>query len=306
MKKEPLVVIITGPTGIGKTALSLQLAQYFHTEIISADSRQCYREMTIGTAQPSKEELSSVKHHFINSHSIHQTVTAFDFELYALKALDGIFAKNKIAIVCGGTGLYLKALCEGLDEMPMVDSTIAASLNQEYLKKGKEWLKKTVATEDPQFYNQAEKENPARLLRALIFFRSTGQSIVTFKAHEPKERPFRTLKIALTLPRPLIYNQINSRVDNMMEAGLLDEAENLFSFRHLKPLNTVGYTELFDYLLGLRELSESISLIKQHSRNYAKRQLTWFRKDSEFHWFSPTNEKEILALIMQAHKEEIE
>lgn len=295
----PLVIVIAGPTGIGKTAISLKLAQHFQTSIISADSRQCYREMTIGTAKPDPEELALLPHYFINSHSISHPVTAFDFEQYALEQLEHIFQTRKTAIICGGTGLYIQALSEGLDEMPPVDKTIEDEVNKTYLEKGRDWLKAAVAIEDPEFYVVAEIDNPARLLRALTFYRSTGQSITHFQTKTYKKRPFGILKIALDLEREELYRRINQRVDNMMAAGLLKEAENLYPLRHLKALNTVGYAELFDYFDGLYSLDKAIELIKQHSRNYAKRQLTWFRKDKDFRWFSPEDDEAVLKLIKE-------
>lgn len=295
----PLVIVIAGPTGIGKTALSLKLAQHFQTSIISADSRQCYREMTIGTAKPTLEELTLVPHYFINSHSIHHPATAFDFEQYALEQLEHIFQTRKTAIVCGGTGLYIQALCSGMDEMPPVNKTIEDEVNKTYLEKGRDWLKTAVSTEDPDFFAVAEIDNPARLLRALVFYRSTGQSITHFQTKTQKKRPFRILKMALDLEREELYRRINQRVDNMMTAGLLKEAEGLYPQRHLTALNTVGYAELFDYFDGLCSLDKAIELIKQHSRNYAKRQLTWFRKDKDFHWLSPDDDEGVLKLIRE-------
>lgn len=296
-RAAPLVIVIAGPTGIGKTALSLKLAGHFQTVIISADSRQCYREMTIGTAKPTAEELALVPHYFINSHSITYPATAFDFEQYAVDQLQYVFQTRRAAVVCGGTGLYIQALCEGLDEMPSVDKAIEEAANNAYLENGREWLKATVAAEDPEFYAQGEVDNPSRLLRALVFYRSTGRSIIHFQTRTPKKRPFKILKIALDLDRAELYRRIDQRVDNMMAAGLLKEAEDLYPRRHLTALNTVGYMELFDYFDGLQSLDKAVALIKQHSRNYAKRQLTWFRKDKDFHWFSPEDEEGVLKLI---------
>ena len=296
-RSAPLVIVIAGPTGIGKTALSLKLAQHFQTGIISADSRQCFREMTIGTAKPTPEELALVPHYFINSHSITQPVTAFDFEQYALVELEHIFRTRHIAVVCGGTGLYIQALCQGMDEMPPVDKAIEEAVNIAYAEKGREWLKEAVATEDPEFFALAEVDNPARLLRALVFRRSTGRSITHFQTKTAKYRPFRILKIALDLNRQELYHRIDQRVDNMMAAGLLKEAEGLYNQRPLKALNTVGYSELFDFLDGQCSLESAVELIKQHSRNYAKRQLTWFRKDKDFHWFLPDNFADVLKLV---------
>jgi tRNA dimethylallyltransferase len=282
---------------VGQTALALHLAQQFNTEIISADSRQCYREMTIGTAKPSPEELKQVKHHFIDSHSVQEKLTAFDFERYALNAVEKIFSKSKVAVVCGGTGLYIQALCHGLDEMPKIDEVVFKHIEESFQEKGIAWLQDAVAKEDTLFFEKAEQQNPARLIRALAFVRSTGRSITHFKTGNRKERSFKILKIALELPRPELYDRINHRVDKMMEAGLVKEVQALLPFQSFKSLNTVGYSELFSFLQGECLLDRAVEKIKQHSRNYAKRQLTWFKKDQEFYWFSANDEKTIQRFI---------
>lgn len=282
--KKNTVYIIAGPTAVGKTSIAIQLAQHLGTEIISADSRQCYKEMSIGTAKPTKEELAAVHHYFIDSHRITEHLTTADFERLALEYLDKIFERTNTAVVCGGTGLYIKALCEGIDEMPDVDNTIKATVQQEFENKGIEWLQETIRQEDPEFYQQGEMQNPVRMLRALIFIRSTGNSITTYQTGQKKERPFNIVKIALELPREILYERINQRVDLMMQQGLLEEAKALYPQKHLKNLQTVGYQELFEYMDGNCTLDEAIDKIKQHSRNYAKRQLTWFRKDKAFKW----------------------
>lgn len=288
--------IIAGPTAVGKTAIAIQLAQRLSTSIISADSRQCYREMTIGTAKPSVEELVAVPHYFINSHSVTEHLSTADFERLALGYLDDIFKTTNSAVVCGGTGLYIKSLCEGIDEMPEVDKNIELQVNEQYQEQGIEWLQQTLQQEDPEFYNTGEIQNPVRLLRALIFKRSTGSSITQYRTGVKKERPFNIVKVALELPREVLYDRINQRVDIMMADGLLKEAEALYDMRHIKNLQTVGYSELFEYMDGNCTLPEAVDKIKQHSRNYAKRQLTWFRKDKEFVWMNP-NDKGILDKI---------
>lgn len=278
------VYIIAGPTAVGKTDIAIQLAKALGTSIISADSRQCYREMSIGTAKPSAEELGQVPHYFINSHSVSEHLTAADYERLALQYLSEIFTTNNSAVVCGGTGLYIKALCDGIDEMPSVDKTIEEEAKAAYEQQGIEWLQEAVQKEDPQFYTTGETSNPVRMLRALVFIRSTGKSITTFKTGIKKERLFNIKKIALDLPREVLYNRINQRVDIMMAQGLLEEAKALYPQRSIKNLQTVGYTELFDCMDDKYDLNTAVDKIKQHSRNYAKRQLTWFRKDKEFHW----------------------
>lgn len=278
------VYIIAGPTAVGKTAIAIQLAQHLSTAIISADSRQCYREMTIGTAKPTAEELAAVRHYFINSHSVTEHLSTADYEQLALQYLDDIFKHTNTAVVCGGTGLYIKTLCEGIDAMPEVDAAIDQQVNEQYKQQGIGWLQTAIQTEDPAFYNSGEIQNPVRMIRALSFIRSTGDSIVNYRKGHKAERPFNIVKIALELPREVLYQRINQRVDVMMQEGLLQEAQQLYEHRHLKNLQTVGYSELFDYIDGKYTLPEAIDKIKQHSRNYAKRQLTWFRKDKEFNW----------------------
>lgn len=278
------VYVIAGPTAVGKTAIAIALAQRLGTSIISADSRQCYREMTIGTAKPTDEELQAVKHYFINSHSITEHLTTADYERLALEYLDKIFEQTNTAVVCGGTGLYIKSLCEGIDPMPEVDAGIEAEANQQYRENGIEWLQQCIRDEDPAFYESGEVQNPVRMLRALTFVRSTGKSIMKYRTGNKKKRPFNIVKIALDLPREVLYERINKRVDIMMMEGQLEEAKRLYPQRDIKNLQTVGYSELFDYIDGKYDLPTAIEKIKQHTRNYAKRQLTWFRKDKEFQW----------------------
>ena len=284
-KKEKTIIIIAGPTAVGKTAVAIKLAKEFGTEIISADSRQCYKEMNIGVARPSLEELSQVKHHFIASHSIQEKVNAATFEQYALEKAAGIFKEKNVAVMVGGTGLYIKAFCEGLDEIPKVPEAIRNQINDAYKKEGLDWLQQKVKEVDPLFYNEGETKNPHRLLRALEVYQATGKSIQDFKKGNKVIRPFNVVKIALHLPKDQLHQNINTRVDQMMEMGLLEEVRSLIPYKHLKALQTVGYTELFDFLANKISLPEAVALIKQNTRRYAKRQLTWFRKDEEFKWF---------------------
>lgn len=285
-KVIPTVYIIAGPTAVGKTAIAIQLAQRLGTDIISADSRQCYKEMTIGTAKPSLDEMQAVKHYFVDEYSITHALTAADYETLALKYLEEIFANHDAAVVCGGTGLYIKALSEGLDAMPAVDEEIEVNTEAEYRQKGIDWLQQAVANEDPEFYKVGETQNPARMLRALSFRRSTGKSILQYRTAQKKLRPFNMVKIGLELPREVLYDRINQRVDRMMDQGLLDEVRKLYPFKELKNLQTVGYAELFEHLDGKCTLTEAVDKIKQHTRNYAKRQMTWFKKDEQMLWFS--------------------
>lgn len=293
------LIVLAGPTASGKTATAIALAQTLGTAILSADSRQCYREMTIGTAKPSPEELAAVPHYFINSHSITDNLNAGDFERLGLAYAQELFASQDVAVVCGGTGLYIQALCSGIDEMPPVNKDIETGLHRLYQENGLAWLQATTRKEDPDFFATAEQDNPMRLLRALVFKRSTGKSILHFRKGIKKERPFHIHKFALDLPRPVLYQRIDQRVTHMMAEGLLDEVRQLLPYRHLKSLNTVGYAELFAYLDGRYSLERAVELIKQHTRNYAKRQLTWFRKDPEFEWLPATGAVQAIIARLQ-------
>ena len=293
----PTLYVIAGPTAVGKTAIALQLAERLGTAIISADSRQCYKGMDIGTSKPTDADLQAIQHYFINSHDITTDLTAADYETLALGYAEEIFATHTTAVLCGGTGLYIKALCEGLDNMPEVEDTIAHEVNQAYEEHGLNWLQTVVKAEDPEFYKQAEVKNPARLLRALIFKRSTGESIIHFRTGLKKERPFHIIKVGLELPRELLYERINQRVVQMMEAGLLAEVERLYPHKELKNLQTVGYSELFDYIEGKYTLEEAVNKIQQNTRHYAKRQMTWFKKDPNMHWMR-ADEPDIIEHIL--------
>ena len=290
---------MAGPTAVGKTAVAIALAQQLGTSIVSADSRQCYHEMNIGTARPAPTELAAVKHYFIDEFPVSKELTAADFEMIALGYIEEIFRVHDTAVVCGGTGLYIKALCDGLDEMPQTNDEIVGKIEEEYSKYGLEWLQKAVQQEDPLFYNEGEIQNPARLLRALSFVRSTGESITQYRTGKKKVRPFEIVKVGLELPREVLYGQINKRVDGMMRAGLLEEARQLFHLRHLKNLQTVGYSELFEYLEGKCTLAAAVDKIKQHTRNYAKRQMTWFRKDEGINWLQADDADLVEKILRQ-------
>ena len=279
-------IIIVGPTASGKTEAALRLAQHLGTSIISADSRQCYREMNIGVAKPSAEELSSVNHYFINSHSIHDHVDAAVFEREAMEAAAEIFSTRDQLVMVGGTGLYIRAFCEGMDDMPAVEERVKLEVRSIKRTVGELqlWLEKI----DPDYLrNTAEPENPARLMRAIEVRLSTGRSILSFRKGQPKKRDFNIIKTGIALPRQTLYHRIDIRVDHMMQMGLAREARELFPFRHLDALQTVGYRELFDHLEGKCNLAEAVEKIKQHTRNYAKRQLTWFRRQPDIDWNSP-------------------
>lgn len=279
------LIVVAGPTAIGKTAAAIQLVRHFDTAIISADSRQFYREMSIGTAKPTEEELAQAKHYFINSHSITDLFTVADFEKQALTLLDELFLTNNVVIMAGGSGLYLKAVCEGFDEIPSVAPEIREALNKEFFESGIHLLQEKLKLADPVYYAVVDLSNPQRIIRALEVFEGTGKPFSSYRTAKTIKRPFQIIKIGLNLPREVLYQRINSRVDIMVEQGLVREVENLLPYKHLNALNTVGYSEIFDYLNGKTNLSTAIELIKQNTRHFAKRQLTWFRKDKEIHWF---------------------
>jgi tRNA dimethylallyltransferase len=277
-------LIIAGPTAVGKTSFAIEAAQYFQTEIISADSRQCFKELNIGVAKPSKEQLQKVKHWFINSHSVTDDVNTKVFEAYALQKVEEIFKHHDVAVMVGGTGLYIKAFGEGLDELPGIDNTIRDRIVSDYNEKGIGWLQEEIRLNDPLFFSKGEMQNPQRMLRALEVKLSTGKSLFDFHSHAKKPRDFKIIKTGLTLPKEELHNNINSRVDEMMESGLLDEVKSLMPYKHLNALQTVGYRELSDHLEGKITLQNAIEQIKINTRQYAKRQMTWFRKDKEMRW----------------------
>src|SRR5688572_8402954 len=291
------VIIITGPTAVGKTAVAIQLAEHFKTEIISADSRQCYKELKIGVARPSEDELRRVKHHFIASHSITEEVTAAGFTEFALAKTNELFREHDVVIMTGGTGLYLKAFSEGLDEIPAVKDGIREKISEGYKVGGLAWLQDEIKAKDPSYYRSGEILNPHRLMRALEVIESTGQSILSFQKGKKTERDFKIIQIGLELPKDQLHDNINARVDRMMKLGLLDEVRTLLPYKQLNALQTVGYAELFDHLEGKTGLPEAVELIKQHTRQYAKRQLTWFCKNKEIKWFDLGDTKGIKEFL---------
>jgi len=295
--KNKTCIIIVGPTAVGKTSLSIELAQHFKTEIISADSRQCYRELNIGVAKPSDKQLNTVQHYFINSHSIYEEVNAKVFEAYAMKKITGIFQHHDTAIMVGGTGLYIKSFCEGIDEIPEINKEVRENIIINYKIHGLHWLQNEIKERDPEYYAIGEIQNPQRLMRALEVKLSTGSSILDFRSKEKIKRDFRIVKIGLDLPRELLYANINTRVDEMIQEGLVDEVISLFPYKELNALQTVGYRELFSHLEGDTPLEHSIQDIKTNTRQYAKRQLTWFRKDAEIKWYSPGSIMQIIKEV---------
>jgi tRNA dimethylallyltransferase len=293
------VVLIVGPTAVGKTAVAIQVALHFDTEIISADSRQCFKELKIGVARPSAEELKKVRHYFIASHSIKNEVNAAVFEKYALEKVNEIFKTHDVAVMVGGTGLYIKAFCEGMHQIPATNATIREKIFLNYEKKGLSWLQQEIKEKDPEFYQKGEIKNPQRLMRALEVLETTGQSILSFRKGVSSKRNFNIVKIGLELPKEELHRNINLRVEEMMNQGLPEEVNQLIPFRGLNALQTVGYSELFEYLDKEISLEEAVELIKKNTRQYAKRQMTWFRKDKDIAWFYPYQLHEIISYIKE-------
>jgi len=297
MPQPKTLISIVGPTAIGKTALAIQLAQHFGTEIISADSRQFFKEMAIGTAKPNAAELAAAKHHFINSHAVTQLFSTGDFEVESLKTLEEIFQKHDLAIMVGGSGLYVNALINGLDEMPEIDLSIREKLNKQFEEEGLAVIQNQLAQLDPEYFAKVDQQNPQRMIRGLEVFLSTGQKLSSMLSATKKERPFNIIKIGLNTDRAVLYDRINRRVDQMIADGLVNEVKSLIPFKKYNALNTVGYSELFDYLGGKLSLEDAISAIKQNTRRFAKRQLTWFRRDEEMNWFEPDQSSEVINFV---------
>ncbi|HVI48568.1 MAG TPA: tRNA (adenosine(37)-N6)-dimethylallyltransferase MiaA [Chitinophaga sp.] len=299
---QKTVIIIAGPTASGKTALAIRIAQLFGSAVISADSRQCYREISIGTAKPSPEELSAVPHYFIDSHSIREELNAGVYEKLALQYAGEIFSCNDVAVMCGGTGLYIRAFTDGIDDMPVIPAGIRTRLNEQYTQHGITWLQEQLQQRDPGFYAIAETQNPQRLIRALEVLEATGRSITEFRTASRAVRDFRIIKTGITLPKELLHQNIHHRVDLMMQAGLVEEVKSVLPWRSHNALRTVGYEEIFDYLDGNITLEKAVEEIKTHTRQYAKRQLTWFRRDPDIKWFDSRETDEILNYIRSVIK----
>lgn len=291
-------MILAGPTAVGKTDLSIQLAKRFQTEIISADSRQFYKEMEIGTAKPTEEEMDGVPHHFINSRSIHDEYNVGQFEKDALYLLDNLFQKHDIVFVVGGSGLYVKALCAGIHDMPSIPSEIRQKLNIEFEQNGIDFLQQEVIKCDPEYFEIVDQQNPQRLIRALELYHATGKNMSYYRAQKKEiDRPFNIIKIGLERPREELYDRINLRMDDMILDGLFEEAEKLYPYKNLNALQTVGYSEIFGFLDGDYDREEAVRLLKRNSRRYAKRQMTWFKRDSEFVWFSAEGKDKVIDYL---------
>jgi tRNA dimethylallyltransferase len=283
----PTVYIVVGPTAVGKTNYAIELAQKLQTEIISADARQCYQELNIGVARPSLEELAKVPHHFIASHSIQENLNAGTFEAYALKKVTELLAKFGSVVMVGGTGLYIKAFVEGMDQIPAIDPALRNQIQEEIALKGMDWLQAQVQAKDPAYWasaDQGEQQNTQRLSRALEVVTGTGQSILSFQLQSKKSRPFNIQKIGLEMPKEQLYDRINQRVEQMVNMGLEEEVSALRPHFHLNALQTVGYQEWLPFFEGQQSKAAVIQAIQQNTRHYAKRQMTWFKKDTDIKW----------------------
>lgn len=299
MKRKGTLIVILGPTGVGKTNISLRLAEYFNCPIVSSDSRQFYRELKIGTAAPSELELQRAKHYFIGSHSIFDEYNAGQYELDAIQLLEELFQANDFVLLVGGSMMYIDAICKGLDDIPAVDAEVRLFWQNQFAEKGLEFIQKELLKLDPKHYGEVDLQNPKRILHALEICSMTGKPYSDLRSGEQKERNFNIVKIGLNRPRPELYERINKRVDVMMEQGLFQEAEKFYPQRGLNTLNTVGYKELYEYMNGNWSLEFAVSMIKQDSRRYAKRQLTWFNRDENITWFHPDEEETVLKFVQR-------
>lgn len=294
---QKYLIVLTGPTGIGKTEVGIKIAKHFNTEIISSDSRQIFKELTIGTAVPGTIELIAVKHHFIQTHSIEENYNASRFENDTLDLINSIFKKHDLVLLVGGSMLYIDAVCNGIDIMPDVDPEIRKSLKEKFENEGLESLRFQLKKLDPDYYNSVDLKNPNRLIHALEICIMTGKPYSSFRSNPKKNRSFSIIKIGLNCDRNVLHNQINLRVDKMIVAGLESEARNLYHLKHLNALNTVGYRELFSFFAGEITREKAIELIKRNSRRYARKQLIWFRNDNEMNWFERSQANEIITFI---------
>jgi tRNA dimethylallyltransferase len=297
MDSKPLLVVLGGPTASGKTTLAIELARELDTEIVSADSRQFYREMSIGTAKPSAGERSLVPHHLVDFLSVTQTYTAGDFERDALQCLQSLFARKPVALLTGGSGLYLRAVYVGMDDFPEVPEELRLRWEQTLASEGLEPLQRALQQLDPEYYQTVDRQNPARLIRALAVCEASGKPYSSFRRQTPEPRPFQHRLLALEWPREELYRRIEQRVDDMMRHGLLEEARSLYPLRHYPALRTVGYQELFEHFEARCSLEEAVEKIKQHTRNYAKRQMTWFRRQGNWQFFHPSDLEGILRFL---------
>ena len=296
MSKKTLIVVL-GPTGVGKTAVGIELAKYFDTEIISSDSRQIYKELKTGTAVPSNKELAAVRHHLIRTVSIHDDYNASRFESDATEILEKLFKTKEQVIMAGGSGMYIDAVCYGIDELPSADHSLREQLKKQLQEEGIEKMRLQLKEADPDYYHRADLNNPKRILKALEISIITGKPYSSLLTNKPKQRNFSFLKIGLNMDRQKLYENIDRRVDWMIANGLVEEAQKYYPYRHLNALNTVGYKEIYRFLDQKTDFEEAVRLIKRNSRHYARRQLTWFRRYNDIEWFHPEDTKAMIRYI---------
>ena len=304
MSSAKTLIVITGPTAVGKTALCLDIAQYFGIPIINADSRQIYKELKIGTASPTDEQQQLVPHYFVGSLSLHDYYSASLFEQQVLEILQREFEHSDYALLTGGSMMYIDAVCNGIDDIPTVDDETRETLKRRLADEGLEALVEELRQLDPEYYEIVDKQNPRRVVHGLEICLMTGKTYTSFRKREKKERPFRIVKIGLNRDREELYNRINQRVDQMMTDGLLDEAQRLYPMRHMNALNTVGYKEMFAYIDGTWTLEEAVERIKGNTRRYARKQLTWYKKDEQIRWFHPDEIEQIYSYISQDYEQQ--
>lgn len=299
-EKLPTLVVLIGPTGIGKTDLAIELAEHFNTEIISADSRQVYSELKIGTAAPTQEQLKRVKHHLIGNKSITEYYSAYEFELDVMQLLQEMFKTKNMVILTGGSMMYIDAVCNGIDEIPTISDQIREQTWADYENKGLEYMQRQLLELDPEFYKQVDLQNHKRVIHAIEVCLMAGKPYSSLRTNNKRKRPFSILRIALDMDRELLYKRIDMRVDNMIADGLEDEARQFVHMRNINSLNTVGYKEMFGYFDGNYDFEEAVRLLKRNTRHYARKQLSWFRRCPEYNWLSPNDKDGIIALISNA------
>lgn len=297
MSTKRQLIVVVGPTASGKTDLSIALARHYNAPIISTDSRQVYKGLPIGTAYPSEEQLQAVEHHFIAELELTEDFNCGQYEQRALERLDLLFKTHDTVVAVGGSGLYVRALCEGMDNLPQADVALRDTLADRLQNEGVEALAEQLKELDPEYYNIVDRQNPARVMRALEVCLTSGQKYSELRSGERKERDFQIVKVGVTMPREQLYDRVNRRVDMMIDAGLEAEARAVLPYRHCNSLRTVGYSEMFDYFDGTTTLDQAVELIKRNTRHYAKRQLTWFRRDADVQWFNPSDREQIIKYI---------
>ena len=295
------LVVLIGPTGVGKTELSLSIAERFNTCIVSADSRQLYADLKIGTAAPTPDQLARVPHHFVGTLKLTDYYSAAQYEAEVMKKLEELYKEHEVVVLTGGSMMYVDAVCKGIDDIPTVDAETRQLMLQRYEEEGLEQLCKELKLLDPEYYNIVDLKNPKRVVHALEICYMTGQTYTSFRTRSTKERPFHIIKVGLTRDREELYDRINRRVDIMMQDGLLEEARHVYAYKHLNSLNTVGYKEMFKYLDGEWDLDFAIEKIKQNSRIYSRKQMTWFRRDTDIRWFHPDQKEKIMQHIEEEY-----